>query len=96
MPVIHFGTNTATLLEAQVEAGGTVIGVDHRIPLGEAWRRIGHDRAMQGNLDPLLLCAPPEVAAQRARAVICRGRRAGPGTSSTSATASCPRRRSTT
>lgn len=70
VPVIHFGTNTATLLEAQVEAGGTVIGVDHRIPLGEAWRRIGSDKAVQGNLDPLLLCAPPEVAAQRARAVI--------------------------
>jgi len=70
VPVIHFGTNTATLLEAQVEAGGTVIGVDHRIPLGEAWRRIGYDKAIQGNLDPLLLCAPPEVAAKRARAVI--------------------------
>lgn len=70
VPVIHFGTNTATLLEAQVEAGGTVIGVDHRIGLAEAWRRIGHDRGIQGNLDPLLLCAPPEVAAKRARAVI--------------------------
>jgi len=70
VPVIHFGTNTATLLELQVEAGGTVIGVDHRIPLGAAWRRIGHDKAIQGNLDPLLLCAPPDIAAARARAVI--------------------------
>jgi uroporphyrinogen decarboxylase len=69
VPVIHFGTNTATLLEAQVEAGGTVIGVDHRIGLGDAWKRIG-DRAIQGNLDPLLLCAPPAVAADRARKVI--------------------------
>jgi uroporphyrinogen decarboxylase len=68
--VIHFGTNTATLLELQVEAGGTVIGVDHRIPLGAAWTRIGHDKAIQGNLDPLLLCAPPDVAASRAKAVI--------------------------
>ena len=70
VPVIHFGTNTATLLDAQVEAGGTVIGVDHRLSLGDAWRRIGFDRAIQGNLDPLLLCAPPEVAARRARTVL--------------------------
>jgi uroporphyrinogen decarboxylase len=70
VPVIHFGTNTSTLLEAQVEAGGTVIGVDHRMLLGDAWRRIGYDRAIQGNLDPLLLLAPREVAAARARAVI--------------------------
>jgi uroporphyrinogen decarboxylase len=70
VPVIHFGTNTSTLLEAQVEAGGTVIGVDHRMALGDAWRRIGHDKAVQGNLDPLLLLAPREVAAARARAVI--------------------------
>jgi uroporphyrinogen decarboxylase len=70
VPVIHFGTNTTTLLEAQVEAGGTVIGVDHRIGLADAWKRIGYDHAIQGNLDPLLLCAPPEVAAKRARAVI--------------------------
>ncbi len=70
VPVIHFGTNTATLLEAQREAGGTVIGVDHRMLLGEAWKRIGYESAIQGNLDPLLLLAPREVAAARARAVI--------------------------
>lgn len=70
VPVIHFGTNTSTLLSAQREAGGTVIGVDHRIPLGDAWRIIGEDRAIQGNLDPLLLCAPREVAERRARAVL--------------------------
>jgi uroporphyrinogen decarboxylase len=70
VPVIHFGTNTSTLLEAQREAGGTVLGVDWRIPLGDAWKRIGYDRAIQGNLDPLLLCAPRDVAARRARAVI--------------------------
>lgn len=69
VPVIHFGTNTATLLEMQVEAGGTVIGVDHRIKLGDAWKRIG-DKAIQGNIDPLLLCAPREIAAARAKAVL--------------------------
>jgi uroporphyrinogen decarboxylase len=70
VPVIHFGTNTASLLEAQREAGGTVLGVDWRVPLAEGWRRIGYDRAIQGNLDPLLLCAPREVAERRTRAVL--------------------------
>jgi len=70
VPVIHFGTNTSTLLEAQRDAGGTVIGVDHRIRLDDAWKRIGYDRAIQGNIDPLLLCAPREVAAKRAREIL--------------------------
>jgi uroporphyrinogen decarboxylase len=70
VPVIHFGTNTSTLLEAQVEAGGTVIGVDWRIRLDEAWRRIGYDHAIQGNIDPLLLLAPPAIAAKQVRAVL--------------------------
>ncbi len=56
-PKIHFGTGTATLLELQREAGGDVIGVDWRVPLDQAWERIG-DRAVQGNLDPALLLAP--------------------------------------
>src|SRR6185369_357183 len=70
VPVIHFGTNTATLLEQQRDAGGTVIGIDWRIRLGDAWKRIGYDRAIQGNLDPLLLLAPPAVAERHVRAVI--------------------------
>jgi uroporphyrinogen decarboxylase len=61
-PVIHFGTGTAMLLEAMREAGGDVIGVDWRIPLDEAWRRIGYDMGIQGNLDPVALFAPlPEI-----------------------------------
>ncbi len=70
VPVIHFGTNTASLLELQRDAGGTVIGVDYRTPLADAWKRVGYDRGIQGNLDPLLLCAPHEVAAKRARAIL--------------------------
>ena len=58
VPIIHFGTGTATLLEAMTEAGGDVIGVDWRVPLDEAWARIGDDRAIQGNLDPTLLLGP--------------------------------------
>jgi uroporphyrinogen decarboxylase len=60
--VIHFGTGTAMLLEAMREAGGDVLGVDWRIPLDEAWRRIGYDMGIQGNLDPVALFAPlPEI-----------------------------------
>jgi uroporphyrinogen decarboxylase len=58
-PVIHFGTDTAGLLELMAEAGGDVIGVDWRIDLALAWRRIGENRAVQGNLDPVALFAPP-------------------------------------
>ena len=72
VPVIHFGVDSAHLLEAQRDAGGTVIGVDWREPLDAAWRRIGYDRAIQGNLDPLLLCAPRAVAVERAREVLRR------------------------
>jgi uroporphyrinogen decarboxylase len=62
VPVIHFGTNTATLLPLMKEAGGSVIGLDWRIPLDEGWQVIGHDRAVQGNLDPAALFAPlPEL-----------------------------------
>ncbi|HEV8713455.1 MAG TPA: uroporphyrinogen decarboxylase [Candidatus Binatia bacterium] len=56
--VIHFGTETAGLLELLAEAGGDVIGVDWRIDLDVAWHRIGENRAVQGNLDPVALFAP--------------------------------------
>jgi uroporphyrinogen decarboxylase len=58
VPTIHFGTGTAAILSDQRAAGGDVIGADWRVPLDEAWDRIGHDRAIQGNLDPTLLLAP--------------------------------------
>jgi uroporphyrinogen decarboxylase len=65
VPVIHFGTGTSPFLEDFAAAGGDVIGVDWRIPLDEAWRRIGESRAVQGNLDPAALLAPaPERDAQ--------------------------------
>ena len=57
-PVIHFGTGTATLLDAMRVAGGDVIGVDWRITLDAAWRQIGYDVGIQGNLDPVALFAP--------------------------------------
>ncbi len=70
VPVIHFGTGTATLLEVQREAGGTVLGLDWRTPLAHGWSRIGHDRAVQGNLDPTVLFAPQEIALAHAGRVL--------------------------
>ena len=62
VPVIHFGTNTTTLLPQMKRAGGDVLGLDWRLPLDEGWKMIGHDRAVQGNLDPTALFAPlPEL-----------------------------------
>ena len=58
VPVIHFGTDTAGLLECQRAAGGDVIGLDWRVDLDAAWARLGHDVAVQGNLDPMALFAP--------------------------------------
>jgi uroporphyrinogen decarboxylase len=58
VPTIHFGVGTGAILSEIREAGGSVIGADWRIPLDEAWTRIGHDRAIQGNLDPTLLLGP--------------------------------------
>jgi uroporphyrinogen decarboxylase len=59
-PTLHFGVGTAAILPDMKAAGGDVIGVDWRLPLDEAWTRIGHDRAIQGNLDPTLLLGPIE------------------------------------
>jgi uroporphyrinogen decarboxylase len=58
VPTIHFGVGTWSILREMREAGGDVIGADWRTPLDEAWNRIGHDRAIQGNLDPTLLLGP--------------------------------------
>lgn len=74
VPVIHFGTGTSTLLELQKKAGGTVIGVDHRLSLLQARARLGDDVALQGNLDPMLLLAPWDVVSKRATQVVEEGR----------------------
>lgn len=76
VPTIHFGVGTAELLPAMAEAGSDVVGVDWRTPLDVASRRIGPDKAVQGNLDPALLLAPWEVLAERVREVIRAGAQA--------------------
>jgi uroporphyrinogen decarboxylase len=70
VPTIHFGTGTAALLELMAAAGGDVIGIDHRVSLAEAWRRVGHDRGIQGNLDAARVLAGWEPTEAGARAVL--------------------------
>jgi len=72
VPRIHFGTNTATLLEQMRDAGGEVIGIDWRIPIDEAWQRLGDGVAIQGNLDPAALLAGREFAIARTREIMDR------------------------
>jgi uroporphyrinogen decarboxylase len=61
VPRIHFATRTADFLESFTAAGGDVIGVDWRIPIDAAWRRVGKERGIQGNLDPEALLGGPNV-----------------------------------
>jgi uroporphyrinogen decarboxylase len=74
VPVIHFGVGTGELLPLMRRAGGSCIGVDHRVPLDAARARLGPDVAIQGNLDPAVAVAPWEVVEESARDVL---RRAG-------------------
>ena len=70
VPAIHFGTGTAALLELMAEAGGDVIGFDHRQSLGAAWRRVVDGRGVQGNLDAARLLAGWGPTEAGARAVL--------------------------
>jgi uroporphyrinogen decarboxylase len=70
VPTIHFGTGTAALLELMAEAGGDVIGIDHRVSLADAWGRVGPDRGIQGNLDAARVVAGWDATEVGARAVI--------------------------
>ena len=63
--VVVIGTGTAGLLERLRAGGGTVIGVDWRVSLREAWQRLGPDVSVQGNLDPLLLGGPAALLRDR-------------------------------
>ena len=76
VPRIHFGVGTGELLGLFGEAGADVIGVDWRVPLDEAARRVDPMKALQGNLDPAILLAPWDVVAERAKAVLDQGRTA--------------------
>jgi uroporphyrinogen decarboxylase len=70
VPVIYFGVETAGLLEQMATTGADVIGLDWRQPLDEGWRAVGYSHAVQGNLDPITLFAPPEVLELRVKEVL--------------------------
>ena len=73
VPRIHFGVGTGELLGLMGEAGADVVGVDWRVPLDDAVKRVGPGRAVQGNLDPAVVFAPWDVVAARTRDVLRRG-----------------------
>lgn len=70
VPIIYFGTDSATLLSSMKESGADVIGLDWRIPLDTGWRSLGHEGAVQGNLDPVLLFADWKELRNRAAEVL--------------------------
>ncbi len=70
LPVIHFATGNPALLPLMRQAGGSVIGVDWRIRLDDAWRAVGYDRAIQGNLDPTVLLTSPETIRRRVAEIL--------------------------
>ncbi len=77
VPIIHFGTGTAGILPLLQEAGGDVIGVDWRIDLAAAWRQLGPQVAVQGNLDPVALFAPWPELRRRTQQVLDSARSTG-------------------
>ena len=70
VPVINFATGNPALLPLLREAGGQVIGIDWRVNLADAWQTVGHDRAVQGNLDPVILLADLPTLRQRTKDVL--------------------------
>lgn len=72
VPAINFSTGTAGFIELVAGGGGDVVGLDWRIELDAGWKRVGHDRAIQGNLDPGVLLAPRAVIRERVRALLDR------------------------
>jgi uroporphyrinogen decarboxylase len=72
VPIILFATNVNGMLEIIREAGADVIGIDWRIDIGEAWRRLGERVAIQGNLDPAALVGPPGVFERKAASILDR------------------------
>lgn len=72
VPIIYFGTDSATLLPSMAETGAEVIGLDWRIPLDKGWESLGNGAAVQGNLDPVLLFADWKELKSRAEEILRR------------------------
>ncbi len=77
VPVILYGNGTGGILELMDETGADVLGIDWRVTLGDARRRLGRHRPLQGNLDPALLLAPVPIIQARAGEIL---EEAGPET----------------
>ena len=71
-PAIHFAAGTPDLLPLAAEAGGTVMGIDWRTELDHAWKQVGYDRGVQGNLDPAVLHTTPDVVRRRTEDILAR------------------------
>ncbi len=76
VPRIHFGIGTGELLHDMGQAGADVVGVDWRLPLDEAVRRVGPGKALQGNLDPTLVLGPTSVVRAQTERIVAEGRAA--------------------
>jgi uroporphyrinogen decarboxylase len=72
VPTINFATGNPALLPLIASAGGEVIGLDWRLPIDEAWKIVGDDHAVQGNLDPTALLAGRDVAVRKTREILDR------------------------
>lgn len=70
VPLVNFATGNPALLPLLAEAGGAVIGADWRVRLEDAWRTVGYDKAIQGNLDPLVLLSDPAEIRRRAKEIL--------------------------
>ncbi|GAB3187530.1 uroporphyrinogen decarboxylase [Nesterenkonia suensis] len=72
-PLVHFGTGTGEILDLMKQAGADIVGVDYRVNLAEATRRLGAETPLQGNIDPALLTADWEVLEAHVREVVAAG-----------------------
>ena len=70
VPIVNFATGNPALLPLLSEAGGSVIGIDWRVRLDDAWRSVGYDRAVQGNLDPAVLLTNPAEIRRQAKVIL--------------------------
>ena len=75
VPIIYFVNGCAPYLDDYASSGADVLGVDWRVDLDVAWEAIGSDRAIQGNLDPITLFAPPAEIRRQAAAILARAAR---------------------
>ena len=98
VPVINFATGNPQLIPLMAESGATVIGVDWRVRLEDAWRMIGPERAIQGNLDPMRFIGRPQRVASPRRRHFAAGSRPArthlqpwPRRASANAGGQCPR-----